>query len=243
MEKNNRTFVLVHGGWHGGWAWERLVPYLVRGGCKVFTPDLTGLGEKVKLANPDIGLSTHIRDILTLLDDENLHNVTLVGHSYGGMVITGVADKAAERIAQLVYLDAHVPKDGQSFGDIVGPQVMNMIRQTAKAAGQGWLIPIPPPEHFGIASEADIAFVKPKLMPQPIKTLEEPIHLSNPAALALPRTYIYLNQPALGSFDGFARMARSSKDWRYYEMATGHDAMILEPQKLAELFIKIANDR
>jgi pimeloyl-ACP methyl ester carboxylesterase len=243
MERNNLNFVLVHGGWHGAWVWERLVPYLAQAGYNVFTPDLTGLGAKVKLANPDIGLSTHIQDVLAILDDKNLHNVLLVGHSYGGMVITGVADKAVERIAKLIYLDAHVPKDGQSFGDIVGPQIMDIMRQVAKATGQGWLVPTPPPEHFGITLEADIAFVKSKLVPQPIKTFEEPVHLiTNPATFTVPRTYIYLNKPPLGSFDGFAKMARSSKDWSYYEMATGHDAMILEPQKLAELFIKIANE-
>jgi pimeloyl-ACP methyl ester carboxylesterase len=242
MEGNSPTFVLVHGGWHGAWVWDRLVPYLAQAGYNVFTPDLTGLGGKVELANPDVGLSTHIQDVLAILDGKNLHDVLLVGHSYGGMVITGVADEAVEHIAELIYLDAHVPKDGQSFGDIVGPQIMNMMRQVAKATGQGWLVPAPPPEHFGITLEADIAFVKSKLVPQPIKTFEEPVHLTNPAAFSLPRTYIYLNKPPLGSFDGFAKMARNSKDWGYYEMATGHDAMILKPQELAELFIKIANE-
>jgi pimeloyl-ACP methyl ester carboxylesterase len=237
-----KTFVLVHGAWHGGWAWERMVPYLSKAGYNVLAPTLTGLGEKVNLATPDVGLNTHIQDILTLLEKGNLRNVVLVGHSYGGMVIAGVANQAAKRISQLVYLDAFVPKDGQSLADIIGPQGMGGIREGAKAAGQGWRIPSFPVERFGITSEADIAWVKPKLVFQPLKTFEEPVHFTNPAAISMPRTFIYLKKPAMGSFDGFAKMAQSSKDWGYYEMETGHDAMVLEPQKLAELLMKIAEE-
>lgn len=238
-----KTFLLVHGAWHGGWVWERTVPYLSNAGYRVFAPTLTGMGEVANQANPDTGLDIHIQDVLNLMEKENLRNVVLVGHSYGGMVISGVADKAAERISQLVFLDAFVPKDGQSLADIIGPQGMAGIRQGAKVAGQGWRIPSFPVERFGITSEADIAMVKPRLVPQPIKTFEEPVRLTNPAAASLPRTFIYLNNPAMGTFDGFAQMASKSKDWRYYEMATGHDAMVLEPQKLAELLIKIAEGR
>jgi len=248
LEKKNaeqvpkRTFVLVHGAWHGGWAWERVLPYLSKAGYRVIAPTLAGLGEKANLATPDTGLSTHIQEIVTLLEKENLRNVVLVGHSYGGMVIAGVADQATQRISQLIFLDAFVPKDGQSLADIVGPQGMARIREGAKAAGQGWRIPPFPVERFGITSEADIAWVKPKLVFQPIKTFEEPVRLTNPAAASLPRAFIYLNKPAIGSFDGFAKMARNSKDWRYYEMETGHDAMVLEPQKLSALLIKIAEE-
>lgn len=238
-----KSFVLVHGAWHGGWAWERTTPYLTNAGYRVFTPTLTGLEDKANMANPDTDLSTHIKDILTLLEKENLRNVVLVGHSYAGMVIAGVAEKAPERLSQLVFLDAFVPKDGQSLGDIIGPQGMAGIRQGAKAAGQGWRIPSFPVERFGITSEADVALVKPRLVPQPIKTFEEPVQLTNPTAASLPRTFIYLNKPAMGTFDGFAKMAQNSKDWGYFEIETGHDAMVLEPQKLAELLIKIAEDK
>jgi pimeloyl-ACP methyl ester carboxylesterase len=237
-----KNFVLVHGGWHGGWVWERLVPYLTKAGYEVFTPTLTGLGEKANLTAPDIGLNTHIQDILTLLEKENLRNVILVGHSSSGMVIAGVGDNAPERISQLVYLDAFVPRDGQSLADIIGPQGMAHTREAAKAAGQGWRVPPFPIERFGITSEADIAWVKPKLVPQPLKTFEEPVRLTNAAAISMPRTFIYLKKPAMGNFDGFAKMAQSSKDWGYYEMETGHDAMVLEPQRLSELLMKIAEE-
>jgi hypothetical protein len=170
------------------------------------------------------------------------------------MVIAGVADKAPERISHLVYLDAFVPKDGQSLGDFIGPQGMSLIRQGAKAVGQGWRIPPFPVERFGITSEADIAWVKPRLVFQPLKTFEEPVRLTNPAAASLPRTYIYLTKPAMATteefkkglrgtvFEGFAKMAQSSKDWGYYEIETGHVAMVLEPQKLAELLMRIAEE-
>lgn len=249
---HKKTFVLVHGAWHGCWVWERMVPYLSKAGYRVLTPTLTGLGEKANLANPDIGLNTHIQDILTLLEEENLRNVVLVGHSFSGLVIAGVADKAPERIFHLVYLDAFVPRDGQSIGDFIGPQGMSLIRKGAEAVGQGWRIPPFPVERFGITSEADIAWVKPRLVPQPIKTFEEPVRLTNPAAASLPRTYIYLTKPAMATteefkkgvrgtvFESFAKVAQSSRDWGYYEMETGHDAMVLEPQKLAELLVKIA---
>lgn len=240
--ETKKTFLLVHGAWLGGWAWERLVPYLTNAGYKVFSPTLTGLGEKANLAKPDIGLNTHVQDILSLLENENLHNVVLVGHSYGGMVITGVADKAAERIAHLVYLDAFIPRDGQSVADIITTESMRRFREGAKAVGQGWGIPPLPVERFGITSKVDIAWVKPKLVPQPIKTFEEPVRLTNPTAAALPRTFIYLKKPAMGTFDGFAKMAQSSKDWRYYEMETGHAAMILEPKKLYKLLIEITEE-
>lgn len=139
------------------------------------------------------------------------------------------------------------------MADFIGPQGMSRIREVAKSVGQGWRIPSFPVERFGITSEVDIGWVKPKLVPQPIKTFEEPVRLTNSAAASLRRTYIYLTKPAMATteefqrgipgtvFEGFAKMAKSSKDWGYYELETGHDAMVLEPQKLAELLIKIAD--
>jgi pimeloyl-ACP methyl ester carboxylesterase len=202
-----KTFVLVHSGWHGGWVWDRMVPYLTNAGYKVFTPTLTVLGERANQATPEVGLNTHIQDILTLLEKEDLRNVVLVGHSFSGLVIAGAGDKAPERISHLVYLDAFVPKDGQSIGDFIGSHGMTIIREAAKAVGQGWRIPPFPVERFGITSEADMAWIKPKLVPHPIKTFEEPVRLTNPAAL-LPRTYIYLTKPAMATTEEFKRGVR-----------------------------------
>ena len=121
------TYVLVHGRFCGAWCWERVTPLLEAAGHKAYAPTLTGVGEKAHLATPDVGLDTHIQDVLGLLEDDNLHEVILVGHSGGGMVITGVADKEPERIAHLVYRDALVPRDGEAIADIV-PLIIKRAR-------------------------------------------------------------------------------------------------------------------
>ena len=134
------TFVLVHGAWAGGWYWKRVRPLLTAAGHDVFTPTLTGLGERAHLATPDIGLETHIRDVLGVLTYEDLSDVVLVGHSCGGIVITGVAERAPGRLAHLVYLDAYVPADGQSFLDLlVSPERAAMFREQARTEGDGSL--------------------------------------------------------------------------------------------------------
>src|SRR4051794_24598156 len=133
------TFVLVHGSWHGGWCWERLTPLLEAAGHVVYTPTLTGLGERADEATPDVGLMTHVQEIAALFESKDLRDVVLVGHSYAGMVITGVADAVDERIATLVYLDACVPQDGQGVMDIL-PGTRNFINM-ANITGDGWLVP------------------------------------------------------------------------------------------------------
>ena len=132
------TFVLVHGAWGGGWAWRPTVGALLReAGHEVFTPTLTGLGERAHLASPDIDLETHINDIVGVIEYENLHDVVLMGHSYGGMAITGVADRVPERLAHLVYVDAFVPEDGQSLADLIGPGTAEGMIARAQAEGDG----------------------------------------------------------------------------------------------------------
>ena len=175
------TFVLVHGGWAGGWQWREVASLLRAAGHEVFTPTLTGLGERVHLASPDVGLDTHIQDILMVLEYEELRDVILVGYSYSGMVITGVAERAPERLAHLVYLDAYVPRDGESLLDMLGPDAAAFIEQAAQAYGDGWRIPHDPPD-------------APRRTPHPLKTGQQPVSLTNPAAAALPRTFIYCTQ-------------------------------------------------
>jgi pimeloyl-ACP methyl ester carboxylesterase len=138
-EANEVVFVLIHGAWHGGWCWQKLIPFLEASGHKVYAPTLTGMAERQSELSPDIGLDTHIQDIVDLLEKKNLHNVILVGHSYGGMVITGVVDRVPERIAHLVYLDTFVPRDGESMID-VSPLVAYLIHKRAKAKGNGWKV-------------------------------------------------------------------------------------------------------
>jgi pimeloyl-ACP methyl ester carboxylesterase len=128
------TFVLVHGGWHGGWCWQKVIPFLEAAGHEAYAPTLTGLAERASELSPDVGLDTHIQDIAGLLEEKNLHGVILVGHSYGGMVITGVVDQVPERIAHLVYFDTFVPRDGESMVD-VSPIVKYLVRKQVQADG------------------------------------------------------------------------------------------------------------
>jgi len=164
------TFILVHGGFHGGWCWKRLTPHLLAAGHAVHAPTLTGLGERSHLASPENNLSTHIRDILNVLIYEDLTDVVLVGHSYSGMVITGVADRAPERVIGLVYLDAFVPEDGQSLQDIFRP-ASSQAASPEVVLLDGWRVPYPYRERpFGITSETDVRWVLDKITPQPINT-------------------------------------------------------------------------
>ena len=135
------TFVLVHGGWDGGWAWRAVAQALRTAGHDVFTPTLTGSGERVHLASPDVGLPTYILDVSNVLRYEDLHDVIVVGSSYGGMVITGVAEAVPERLSQLIYLDGFVPQDGESVADLIGPEFTAFFTHQAHAVGDGWRVP------------------------------------------------------------------------------------------------------
>lgn len=216
------TYVLVHGGWHGGWCWKRVTPFLRDAGHIVYTPTLTGLGERSHLASQETNLSTHIQDILNILWYEDLNDVILVGHSYGGMVITGAADAAPERVSKLVYLDAFVPEDGQSLMAIFRP-----------ASSQE-------------ASPKSLVWVLDKITPQPIQAFTEPIRLKNGGNFTIPRTYIYLRPPAglppETEFFQFAERARTQPDWKYHELVSGHDAMIIIPEAIAALLLEQDRD-
>jgi pimeloyl-ACP methyl ester carboxylesterase len=232
------TFVLVHGAWHGGWCWKKVAPLLRAVGHDVYTPTLTGLGERVHLASPDICLTTHIQDVVNVLAYEDLREVILVGHSYGGMVITGVADHLPERLAHLVYLDAFVPRDGECLLDLFPETARKDTLARARREGDGWRSP---PQHeeqpFGVTAPADCAWVSGKLTPHPVKSWTEPVRRANPVALALPRTFIECT--ATGWFRSFAERARSEAGWTYRELPTGHDAMVTMPQELADRLLEL----
>ena len=236
------TFVLVHGAWHGGWCWQRVASLLRRAGHDVVTPTLTGLGERAHLMRADIDLTLHVDDIDAVLRYEDLSDVVLAGHSYGGMVITGVAARAAERLAHLVYLDAFVPEPGQALVDLIGEKEGKVLRQQAETAG-GFVAP-PPPEAFGVTNAADAAWVRARLVPQPFRTFLGAVTPAGPAASErLPRTYIDCTGGNRASpFVRFARQAQISRDWRYQALATGHDAMVTMPQELADALLLCARD-
>ncbi|MFN8635668.1 MAG: alpha/beta fold hydrolase [Chloroflexota bacterium] len=230
------TFVVAHGAWSSGWAWKKMRPLLRAAGHELFTPSYTGLGERVHLASPEITLSTHIQDVVNVLFFEDLTDVILVGHSYGGMVATGVADKASERIKKVVYLDAFVPRDGQSLNDLVRrPQV---AATGGEEPPDGWLVP--PMPASADASPEDLAWVTPRRVPQPRKTMEEKVKLTG-AVDRLPRVYIYCLRIREGDvFGQFAARAKSEPGWTYEEIDATHSPNITAPDALAEILLRHA---
>lgn len=232
------TYVLVHGAWHGGWCWNRISHALNTPGNNVYTPTLSGLGERAHLASPETSLATHIADILGVLEMEDLTGVVLVGHSYGGIVVTAVADRAADRIAHLVYLDAIVPRNGQSLYNCVSPKTKAFFEEQA---GDDWRIPVAAAsaQFLGLKREADIHWVLPKLKPHPVRTFREAVQLSSMSS-SLPRTYINCigDKPP-----GQPRSAQAEGIADYQELQTGHDAMVSAPQEVVELLRRVAHYR
>jgi pimeloyl-ACP methyl ester carboxylesterase len=234
------TMVLVHGGWVGGWIWQRLTPHLRAEGHEVHAPTLTGLGERVHLGNAEVGLGTHVTDVVNHIEYEGLEDVVLVGHSYGGMVITGVLDRIPNRLAHVVYLDAFVPRGGQALADLLPPDLVAHVRGLARDLGDGWKVPLPfPPEAFGADDPADLAWLMPRLAPQPIRTQEEALPASNPAASGVPRTYIYCSERPMGLFEASYALAREG-GWNCIELSYTHAGPIIAPKGLAEVLSTIA---
>ncbi|MGZ8259755.1 MAG: alpha/beta fold hydrolase [Caldimonas sp.] len=234
------TFVVVHGAWTGGWAWKKMRPLLRARGHELFTPTLTGVGERAHLARPEVDLAVHVEDVLGLLAFEDLRDVVLVGHSYGGMVATGVADRAHERISRLVYLDAFVPRDGQSLADLLAPQQRAATVEAERTIGDGWRIPPNPmPPDTGAD---DLAWAGPRRLMQPGATFAQTLLLTG-AVETLPRAFIYCTRFAPGDvFRKFADRARVEKGWRYDELDASHNPHITMPETLAALLHEIAHE-
>jgi pimeloyl-ACP methyl ester carboxylesterase len=234
------TFVLVHGAWHGGWKWRLVAPILRRAGHEVFTPTLTGLGERAHLASPSIDLDLHVQDVVAVIETEDLREVVLVGHSYGGMVVTGVAERCAERIRRLVYLDAFVPENGKCLLDYVDAAVPGRAAAFRKEGKETGSVAPPPLSLWGISKPEHVAFARPRENRHPIRCMTQPVRLANPRARALPRTFVYCSSPATGSFDQFAARYRGDPAWRFHEIKTGHDCMILAPEEVAAILLQSA---
>lgn len=218
------TIVIVHGAWGGSWAFRRVEALLREKGFNVYRPQLTGLGERVHLSRPDIGLSTHIDDVVNVILFEDLHDIILMGHSYGGMVITGVADRLPDRIRRLVYVDAFVPNDGESVISLVGSRgkwLKDMIKGD-------YIIPV------WVKSDQQ----PPKDVPQPLKTFTELIVLKSKAGLKLPATYILtVDAGKEPKDDDFWLQAQRAKErgWPVLQLTADHNAQWSAPEALVEM--------
>jgi pimeloyl-ACP methyl ester carboxylesterase len=230
------TFLLVHGAWHGGWCWRAVSSLLRKAGHEVHAPSLTGLGERRHLVSGKVDLDTHIEDLTQLIEMEDLRDVVLVGHSYGGMVVTGAADRRPERIARLVYLDAFVPEDGKCLLDYAVPERAARMRHEGERTG---FVTPPPMSLWGLTRIEDLDFVGQREVRHPYATMAQPVRLTNIAEAAMiPKTFVYCSSPATGSFDQFAARYRNNPAWRFHELKTGHDAMILVPQEVAKILLQ-----
>jgi len=226
-------FVVAHGAWSAGWVWKKMHPLMTARGHRLVTPTYTGLGERAHLARPDIDLDTHITDILNVLEFEDLGDVNLVGHSYGGMVATGVADRARARITQLIYIDAFAPRDGESLLDLVPPE----LRAQRQAGDDDWRIP-PGPTPPDTSAE-DVAWTTPRRLPQPAKTFAQKLKLEN-GPLTLPRHYIYCQRHSPD--DRFRQFYERAKreGWTTHEIDSSHSPQVTAPEALANLLDSIA---
>jgi pimeloyl-ACP methyl ester carboxylesterase len=237
------TFVLVHGAWHGGWCYRGVAARLRAAGHEVYTPTLTGLGERAHLMNRTIDLDTHVNDVIGVIRWEELGDAVLCGHSYGGMVITGVADKVPEKIRSLVYLDAFVPADGQSAMDLVSPETRSAFREDAKHNGEGYLLAPIPAAAFNV-NPKDAAWVDRMCVKHPLACFERKIALGGGSGKIGRRTYILAEgwtlSPELGGVTPFVEVAerlKQDKAWRVVSVPCGHDVMVDMPGELAELLV------
>jgi pimeloyl-ACP methyl ester carboxylesterase len=229
--KSGRTFLVAHGAWSAGWAWTKMHPLMQASGHRLIAPTYTGLGEREHLATPEVNLETHIQDLLGVIKFEELDDIVLLAHSYGGMVATGVADRVPERIRKLIYLDAFVPQDGQSLFDLSDEATLARFRK-GLTEGDGWRVPpMPIPAD---TSPEDKLWVERFRMPQPLHCFDTPLKLAQ-GDTKIPRSYIYALKAAPGDpFRQFAERAKK-ENWDYREIDASHSAQITAPQALAGL--------
>ncbi|WP_343322108.1 alpha/beta hydrolase [Sphingobacterium multivorum] len=234
------TYVLVHGAWHGGWCWQAVAQQLTDAHYRVYTPTLTGLGERKHLIEPSVDINTHIQDIVNLIEMEDLHDLYLVGHSYAGAVIAGVADRIPSRLHKLIFLDAMIIEDGQSPISLQPKavqeiQLKNIQRKENFAPFDVAL--------FGVTAPGMVSWVKERLSAQPFGTFAQRLHLKNKYGNGLPLVYIACTDPQLPIMKEMSEKVRADHtlNWHYREIATGHDAMLTAPTKLADMLVTLVD--
>jgi pimeloyl-ACP methyl ester carboxylesterase len=231
-----KTFLLVHGAWHGGWCWRRVADLLTARGHRVFTPTLTGLGERSHLMNGGIKLATHVTDVVNVIRWEGLRDIVLCGHSYGGMVVSGVAEQVSS-IASMVFLDAFVPENGDRLVDATSAAAREAIEAAAKSGSAT----VPPrPAAFFQVNEADRAWVDAMCTPHPLATLLDKIVLTGARGRIAKKAYVRAQNYPNPSFDAAYAKLRSDPAWRVYALPCGHDVMVDMPERLAEILEEVA---
>jgi len=231
-------FVLVHGAWHGGWCWRKVVPLLRAAGHAVHTPTLTGVGERAHLLSREVNLLTHVKDIAGLLEFEDLHGAILVGHSYAGMIIPAVAAQAGARVGRVVHLDAYVPKSNTSTFDNMSPHFVERWRQVVASKGEGWKVPpLLDAKAMGITDATDAAWVDARLRPMPLGAFDQKVSFDARALEHLPRAYV-----RCAGFAGFGPMAQKARaqGFEVREIPAGHDAMVAAPGALAKALLELS---
>jgi pimeloyl-ACP methyl ester carboxylesterase len=231
------TFVLVHGAWHGGWCWRRIADRLTAKGHKVYTPTLTGLGERSHLLSKDIRLKTHIDDVANLIKWERLSGMVLCGHSYGGFVVSGVAEQMEKAIASIVFLDAFVPDNGDAMPDLTGPAVIEAIRKAKETGALG--VPPRPAAAFGV-NEKDRAWVDSLTGLQPLATFTDAIALTGARDRIAKKAYIRAANYENPGFDKALARVKGDPAWRTYGVPCGHDVMVDMPDRLTEILEEVA---
>jgi len=233
------TFVLQHGAWHGGWCWRRVADRLQALGHRVVTPTSTGLGERAHLISSMVTLEVFVTDLVNAIESQELEDIVLVGHSFGGLAISGAADRLAKRIRHLVYLDSVILQPGQSVLGSLRPEVAAARRESIRAGG-GISLPPPPASFFGIGDPSDVAWLQRRLTPHPAGTYDSPLTLANQVGNGLPRTYIACTRDALASIEPMRQWVRQQPGWRYEEMAEVHNVMMTAPDTLTRRLLDIA---
>lgn len=238
-------FVLVHGAFLGGWLWRRVLPLLREAGHRAHAVTLTGCGERAHLMSPGIRLRTHVDDVLGLIAAEELDDIVLVGHSYAGVVVTGVADallqSAGPVLRALVYVDAAVPHPGESWSSGHAPATVAGRLQAARASG-GTSLPPPDPADWGLEG-ADLAWCRRRVRPQPFGVYQDPLVFDAERLVAVPRTFIDCPAPALATIDAARRRVREEPGWQVETIPTGHLPMVSAPEALATLLLRAAAAR
>jgi pimeloyl-ACP methyl ester carboxylesterase len=241
MAAGGKTFVLIHGAWHGGWCWRRIADILTANGHRVFTPSLTGLAERSHLLSTSINLDTHIADIVNVFQWEDVEDATLVGHSYGGWPISGATEKLEGKISSIVYLDAFLPENGQKSMDFTSASWRQQLLD-AIAKGEAGR-PVPDAANFNILDPKDVAWVQAKMTPQPTGVAVQPIALTGARDRIPRKTYIRAIDHPQPSFDAALAKCKADRSWRTFEFAAheaGHDIMVDAPGKLAEILEAVA---